>query len=172
VLLVLRILGTFNAAVWLGSAVFFTFALTTGVFSAETKRVFGDYYTGVIAQTFVGRYFVLHVTCAVIALLHFFGEMIYAGKPFRRFTFGLIVVVLSFGLLGGFVFMPRLEKLHQIKYRGAPEQQASARQQFTRLHVTSRIADIVGLIAVIIYTWQVTNPPDHTRFVSAQKFRG
>jgi hypothetical protein len=172
VLLLLRIVGTFNAAIWFGSAVFFTFALTTGIFSEETKRVFGDYYTGVIAQTLVGRYFIVHLVCGVIALLHFFGEMSYAGRPFRRFTFGLLIVVLSLGLLGGFVFMPKLKELHQVKYRGAPEQQERAKQQFTRLHVTSRIGDIISLIAILIYTWQVTNPPDHTRFVSAQKFRG
>ena len=170
--LLLRILGTFNAAIWLGSAVFFTFALTTGVFSEEMKRVFGGYYTGVIGQMFVGRYFVVHVVCAVIALIHFFGDIIYAGRPFRRFTFGLLILVLSLGLLGGYVFTPRLKELHQVKYRGTPEQQEVARQQFTRLHVTSRVTDVLSLIAIIIYTWQVTTPSNHTRFVSAQKFRG
>lgn len=171
-LVLLRIVGTFNAAIWLGAAVFFTFALTTGVFSDEMKRVFGGYYTGVVAQMFVGRYFVVHVVCAIIALVHFFGDIIYAGRPFRRLTFGLLILVLSLGLLGGYVFTPKLKNLHQVKYRGTPEQQESARQQFTRLHVTSRITDVISLIAIIIYTWQVTNPSVQTRFVSAQKFRG
>src|SRR6185503_21313236 len=104
VLAVLRIIGTFNAAVWLGSALFFTFGVAPAVFSDEMKRIFGDYYTGVIAQNIIGRYFVVNLVCAVIALGHFFAEMIYAGKPFRRFQFSLIVLMLVLGLLGGFLF--------------------------------------------------------------------
>lgn len=171
-LLALRILGTFNAVIWLGSALFFTFGVAPGVFSTEMKRVFGDYYTGIIAQHLIERYFVLTITCAIVALVHFFCEMVYAGRPFRRFTFGLLVGMLALGLIGGFLFTPKLKELHQIKYRAAFSQQAAAKQQFSRLHAVSRIADLFALIALIIYTWQVMNPPDPTRFVSAQKFRG
>jgi hypothetical protein len=172
VLLALRMVGIFNAAIWLGSAIFFTFALTTGVFSEEFKRIFGGYYTGIVAQTFIGRYFIVHVVCAIIALVHFFAEMAYAGRPFRRLTFGLLVGVLALGLIGGQFFAPRLKELHQVKYRGTPEQQAAAQKQFSRLHALSRIADLLSLLVIVTYTWQVSNPPDHTRFVSAQKFRG
>lgn len=171
-LLVLRIIGVFNAAIWLGSAVFFTFGIAPGIFSDEMKRVFGDFYTGVIAQNLIGRYFLVNLICAAIALVHFFGEMIYAGKPFRRFTFGLLIAVFALGLLGGYVFTPKMKELHQLKYRGSEEQQATARAQHSRFHAISMIGNFISLIAIIIYTWQVTNPPDHTRFVSAQKFRG
>jgi len=172
VLLALRIVGTFNAAVWLGSAIFFTFGIAPGIFSEEMKRVFGPYYTGVIGQNLITRYFAVNLICAVVALLHFFGEMFYAGKPFRRFTFGLLVGVLALGLLGGYVFTPKISDLHQIQYRGAPDQQADAKARKGRLHAVSVIGNLFSLLALVIYTWQVTNPPDHTRFVSAQKFRG
>lgn len=164
--------GIFNAAIWLGSAIFFTFALTTGVFSEEFKRVFGGYYTGIVAQTLIGRYFIVHLVCSVIALAHFFGEIVYAGRPFRRIMFGCLLGVLVLGLIGGQFFAPRLEKLHEAKYRGTPEQKTAAQPQFSRLHALSRITDVLSLIVIIVYTWQVANPPDQTRFVSAQKFRG
>jgi hypothetical protein len=47
----LRLIGTLNGAVWLGAAMFFSFGIAPGIFSAEMKSIFGDYYTGVIAQT-------------------------------------------------------------------------------------------------------------------------
>jgi hypothetical protein len=132
----------------------------------------GNFYLGLIAQNLIDRYFALNLICCIIALGHFFAEMIYAGKPFRRLTFALLLGLLSLGLLGGYVFSPRIKAVHDIKYRGKPEERAAATQQLARLHAVSRTGYFVSLVALIIYTWQVTNPSDHTRFVSASKFRG
>ncbi len=178
VLAVLRIIGTFNAAIWLGSALFFTVGIAPGIFSPEMKQVFapvtplGDYYLGVIAQHLISRYFTVNLICGIIALAHFFAEMIYAGKSFRRFTFGLIILMLGLGLAGGRIFAPKIKAVHLIKYRGPVEERPRATQQLARLHAVSMTGNLLGLIALIIYTWQVTNPTEHTRFVSAQKFRG
>ena len=171
-LVVLRIIGTFNAAIWLGAALFFTFGIAPGIFSVEMKRVFGDYYTGIIAQNLIGRYFVVNLVCALIALVHFFAEIIYAGKPFRRIPFTLIVLMLVLGLLAGNLFAPKIKAVHNLKYRGPIEQREGAAKQLARLHAVSMTGNLIGLIALVIYTWQVTNPSDHMRFVSAQKFRG
>jgi hypothetical protein len=172
VLLVLRVIGVFNAAIWLGAGIFFTFGVAPGIFSEEMKRVFGHYYTGIIGQNLIGRYFALNLICCGIALLHFFAEIIYTGKPFRRFTFGLLLGILSVGLLGAYVFAPKMKAVHHAKYLGDLAERPKAEQQFSRLHAVSSIGNIISLIALVIYTWQVTNPPDYTRFVSAQKFRG
>jgi hypothetical protein len=178
VLAVLRIIGIFNAAIWLGSALFFTFGVVPGVFSPEMKQVFapvtplGNYYLGLIAQHLMDRYFTVNLICGIIALAHFFAEMVYAGKSFRRFTFGLIIVMLGVGLIGGKVFAPKIKDVHLIKYRGPVDERPRASQQFSRLHAVSYTGNIISLIALLIYTWQVTNPTEQTRFVSAQKFRG
>jgi hypothetical protein len=178
VLVVLRIIGTFNAAVWLGAAVFFTLGVQPGVFSPEMKHVFApetsplrEYYLGFIAQQLIARYFTFNLVCALIALGHFFAEMIYAGKPFRRFTFGLLAGVLLFGLLASQVFAPRIQRLHHDKYRAKPERQITAAQELRRLHAISAAGNMLVLIALMIYTWQVTNPSDPTRFVGTAKFR-
>ena len=171
-LIVLRIVGVFNAAIWLGSVVFFTFGVAPGIFSPEMKRVFGDFYAGVIGQNLIGRYFVVNLVCGIVAIVHFFAEMIYAGKPFRRFTFVLLVTVLALSLVGGYVYTPKIKALHQLRYRGTADERPLAEQQFKRLHAVSATGNLFSLIALIIYTWRVSNPPDPTRFVSAQKFRG
>ncbi len=178
-LVVLRFIGIFNAAIWLGAAVFFTFIVAPGIFSPEMKRIFapagaplGDYYLGLIAQNLIGRFFALNLICGVIALIHFFAEMVYTGKSFRRFTVSLLLLILTFGLLGAFVFTPRIKAVHHVKYRGSPVERPAAEKQMARLHAVSATGNLISLIALLIYTWQVTNPLEHTRFVSAQKFRG
>ena len=66
-----------------------------------------------------------------------------------------------------------LREVHQVKYRGLSEEQRStAAKQLSRLHAVSMSGNLLSLIALIIYTWRVTNPSDQTRFLSAQKFRG
>jgi hypothetical protein len=173
VLVVLRVIATFNAAIWLGSALFFTFGIAPATFSDEMKRIFSDYYTGVIAQHLIGRFFAVNLICGIVALAHFFAEMIYSGRSFRRFTFGLIILMLGLGLAGQKLFAPKIREVHQIKYRGPTEdQRAAAAKQLSRLHAVSMTGNLISLIALVIYTWRVTNPSDQTRFLSAQKFRG
>ena len=172
VLLVLRIVGVFNAVIWLGSAIFFTFGIAPGIFGDEMKRVFGPYYTGVIGQNLIARYFAVNLICAAVAIVHFFAEIIYTGKPFRRFTIGLLIGILSLGFLGQYVFAPKIKAVHHAKYLGNSEDRPAAGKQLSRLHAVSSIGNLISLLALVIYTWQVTNPPDYTRFVSAQKFRG
>lgn len=171
-LVVLRIIGTFNAAIWLGAGVFFTLVVQTGVFSAEMKRVFPGEYTGFIGQVLIGRYFTFHLVCNLIAIGHFFSEMVYMGKPFRRFTFGLLIGVLALGLLGAYVFAPKMRELHHVKYRGPVTQRPAVEQQFSRLHAVSSTGNLLTLIALVVYTWKVTNPSDPMRFVGTSKFRG
>ena len=180
VLVFLRAIGIFNAAIWLGTGVFFTFGVAPGIFSDAMKEVFvpkdsplGDYYLGIIAQQLIERYFTVNLVCCLVALAHFFGEMIYAGKPFRRLTFSLLIGILAIALLTTYVFAPKIKAVHYAKYRGAPDQRPAARQQMSRLHAISASGNLLSLIALVIYTWQVSNPSDPTRFVGAtSKFRG
>ena len=121
----------------------------------------------------IGRYFTVNLVCCHIAIAHFFCERSYAGKPFRRFTFALLIGILSIGLLTAYVFAPKMKAIHHLKYRGTAEQQPVAEQQFKRLHAVSMTGNMLSLIALVIYTWRVTNPSDPMRFVGAtSKFRG
>jgi uncharacterized membrane protein len=172
VLIVLRIIGVFNAAIWFGGALFFTFGVQPGVFGEEMKKVFPPYYLGFIGQQIIARYFTFSLVCALIAIGHFFAEMVYAGKVFRRWTLGLLLGVLGFGLLSAYFFLPRMQELHRDKYRAAPARQQTAAAEFRRLHALSSAGNVLVLIGLVFYTWQVTNPTDPTRFVGTPKFRG
>ena len=176
-LVVLRFIGVFNAAVWLGSAVFFTFGVAPAVFSPEMKQLFapyGDYSTGLIAQQLISRYFGVHAICGIVALIHFFAEIFYAGRYFQKGLFILLVAALGLGVFGGVVLQPKLKSLHQTKYnRGASEEErAQARRQFGWLHGVSSIGNVITLVLIVIYLWRAANPPNATRFVSTHKFRG
>ena len=58
------------AAVWFGSAVFFSLFVGPAFFTDEMKRLFPPPYNGAIAELVLSRYFVLHYICGVLALVH------------------------------------------------------------------------------------------------------
>jgi hypothetical protein len=162
-----------NAAVWLGAAVFFTFGIGTAVFSPEMKRIFGDYYPGIVAQLLLKRYFTLHLVCGLIALLVAGAEMFYTRRRIQKLTFALFLVPLLIGVFGGWVLQPNMTPLHHAKYHApSADEKALAGQQFGRLHALSSVLNLVSLGFLVAYVWRVANPPEPARFVSAQKFRG
>jgi hypothetical protein len=59
-----------------------------------------------------------------------------------------------------------------VRYRGPLEQRPDAEKRFARLHGISASANLLTILALFVYTWQVTNPSDPTRFVGTAKFRG
>lgn len=169
----IRLIGVLNAAVWLGAGVFFTFGIGPAVFSPEMKRIFGDYYPGVIAQMFIARYFKLQLICGIIAALHFAAELVLARRGFQKWTFLVLVVPLSLGLIGGFVLQPKMNKLHAIKYSNAPaEEREAAAKQFGMLHGISQVVNLVGLLLLGAYAWRTATPPQTGRFVTPHQFRG
>src|SRR5436190_8946410 len=103
----LRFIGIVNAAVWFGAALFFSFGIAPAFFTPEMKRLFGDFYCGLIAQAVLERYFVLHYCCGALALVHQLAEWVYLGKALQRFTFGLLLAILTLSLTGGLWFQPK-----------------------------------------------------------------
>lgn len=165
-----------NAAVWFGASIFFTFGVAPAFFTPEMKRIFGEIYTGVIAQMVLDRYFALQYWCGAIALAHLLAEWVYLGKPLQRLTVGLLLGIFSVSLLGGLWLQPKLKRLHQIKY-GRNElytaaQKAQAAKSFSAWHGVASVINLFALGGLTVYAWRVTNPGNGPRFVSANKFRG
>lgn len=172
----LRFVGILNAAVWFGSAIFFTFSAGTAPFSPEMKQVLGannyPYFSGAIAQIFIARYFHFHLVCAAVAVVHLLAEAVYLGKPLRRFQSYLLAGLCAVVLLGGFGFQPKLKALHALKYGtgSRPEIREAAARSFRTWHAVSQVINLFAVAGLTVYLWRVANPSDATRFVSAAKF--
>ena len=157
----LRCLGILNAAVWFGSAMFFTFAVAPAVFSSDMQKLLGGnnyaYFSGAIAQIIFDHYFLIQLICGVLALFHLLGERLYFGRSPEVWRGALLAFLIILTLLGGFIARPRLEKLHKIKYapNATPEMREAARQSFSTWHGLSQAANIFMLLGLGIYVCRV-----------------
>jgi len=173
---VLRFVGLLNAAIWLGSGVFFTFGAGPAMFSQDMKQLLGASFTpysGLIAMILIKRFFVLQYLCASIALLHLIAEALYTGRPFERIQLAVVVLLLALALAGGLWLQPKMRALQAIKYssQATPAQRALADQTFKRWHAASQTANLIVLCGVLFHLWRFARPGPQTRFSSIQKFR-
>ncbi len=175
----LRFISIYNAAVWFGSALFLTIAVMPAIFSVEMKRLFGQAYIGLVAQSVMAAYFVLHYWCGGIAILHQLAEWVYLGKRLHRFTFGLLLTLFCLGLLGGLWIQPKLKDWYRIKYSTELYHQelypAEVKDHAARLfrvwHGVSQGFNLIILAGLGYYLWRMTVVSDAPRFVPATKFR-
>jgi hypothetical protein len=168
----LRFLGVINAAVWFGSAIFFTFVVVPGVFSPEMKTLFEQkvYFNGGVAQILISRYFVLQHCCAVIAIFHLVAEKLYAGRGIERLTLLVVTGMLGAGLLGGFWIQPKLKELHSIKYQSPSlPARAEADRAFKSWHGISQMVNLAMLPGLIFYLWRVTSVSHPSRLPGFRK---
>ena len=172
----LRFVGILNAAVWFGTAIFFTFGTGLVPFSQEMRDLLGPsnfpFFSGAIAQILIARYFHFQVGCAIIAALHLIAEWLYLGKYPQKLQAGLLIGLASAALIGGYWVQPRLKALHATKYsvNTRPEIREAAARSFKAWHGVSQVVNLLMVSGLAVYLWRAANPSDHTRFVSAVKF--
>jgi len=169
----LRIIGVINAAVWLGSLIFFTTAVGPALFSNEMTNLLGRPYAGAAAQIVLQRYFYVQMWCAAIALAHLVGEWLYSGKPFQRFTLLLLMSLFIISLIGGYIFLPKMKQLHLRMYavQTSAVEKVAAKRSFWILHGTSSVMNLLVICGVLVYVWQVTKPVNAARFSSFTRFK-
>jgi Domain of unknown function (DUF4149) len=170
----LRFVGVLNAAVWLGSVIFFTFVAGPAFFSHEMLSFLPRGYAGAAAQVVIRRYFTLQEICGTIAVTHLIAEWLYSGRPIHRVMLGLLVGIIALGLIGGHWLQPRLRQLHSTMYaKGSTfQQKEQAERTFRILHAVAQIPNCLVIAGLLVYLWQVTNPPSPTRFFSVHRFKG
>jgi len=167
---ILRFIGIMNAAIWLGGSVYFSFVAGKMPFSPEMQTLLRDqfpYYSGAIAQVGVAKYFGFHIVCGVIALLHLTADWLYQERRNRALVVAVVVAIFSATLLGAFVLQPKMKRLHQQKYAINYPQPArdAAAKSFKRWHALSMTMNLFILGGLVIYTLQMTRPPEIARFV-------
>jgi hypothetical protein len=160
----LRIVGLLNVAIWLGASVFFTLAVGPAFFSEGMLRLLGRPHAGAAAQLVLERYFIMHQICAGVALLHLVGEGVYLGRMIHRWTLGLLLVLLGFSLVAGYIIQPQLRSLHLTMYRPglAVEEQETAGRSFRILHGVSQLINLAMLAGVLVYAVRLTKAPAET----------
>ena len=168
----LRVVGILNAAVWVGTVIFFTFAAAPAFFSDEMATILPRSHAGAAAQVVVYRYFLVQLWCAGVALAHLVAEWLYSGRPFKRLTLILLMGLFVLNLFGAYVLLPRMKELHLRKYSPQTTEEAkiSATRSFRILHVTSTLMNLLVIPGVLVYLWQVTKPVSTARFTSVNRF--
>ena len=166
-----------NAAVWLGTAIFFTFGAEPACFSADMHRALGvpaeSYYPGAIAGVVMARYYYAMLACSVVSLLHFLAEWLYMGRPPRKFSFGLLAALFVLLIIGSNAIQPSLVRLNRRHYTATQEdERESAGKSFRALHVTNRVLNIFIIGGLAFYAWRIGSPSDNLRFVRPVQFRG
>jgi succinate dehydrogenase hydrophobic anchor subunit len=167
-----------NAAVWLGTAVFFTFGAEPACFSADLRGALqlpaGDsYFPGAISGVVMSRYYALMMACAVVAMLHFLAEWFYMGRPRRKFSFGLVAALFVLTLIGSHAVEPSLVRLNRSHYT-APQsaERESAAKHFRVLRVTGIALNVLIIGGLVVYISRVSSPSDTLRFMRPVQFRG
>ena len=169
-------MGLLNAAVWFGTAIFFTFGTGYAPFSQDMKTLLGPqnypYFSGAIAQILIARYFYFQVGCAIIAALHLLAEWLYLGNKPQKLQTGLLIGLAGAALIGAFWLQPRMKGLHATKYgvNNRPEAREAAARSFKAWHGVSMVVNLLMVGGLGVYLWRAANPSDQTRFVSAVKF--
>ncbi|HWD92807.1 MAG TPA: DUF4149 domain-containing protein [Verrucomicrobiae bacterium] len=166
-----------NAAVWLGTVIFFTFGAEPACFSADMHAALGatgdSYFPGAIAGVVMSRYYHVTLACGVVALLHLLAEWGYMGRPTRKFSFALVAGLFLLTLIGSNAIQPSLTRLNRKHYTATqPADRESAAKSFHLLHATSRVFALLIIGGLIIYVWRVGSPSDTLRFVRPVQFRG
>lgn len=165
-----------NAAVWLGTAIFFTFGAEPACFSVEMHRALGvasdSYYPGAIAGVVMTRYYHVMLACSVVSLLHFLAEWLYMGRPTRKFSFGLLAALFVFLIIGSNAIEPSMIRLNRRHYAATQEsERESAAKSFRALHITARALNVLIIGGLVFYAWRVGSPSDTLRFVRPVQFR-
>jgi len=168
--------GVLNAGVWFGAAVFFTFCVGPGVFSAEMKTLLEAFYTsysGLIAQIFIAKYFKLQLICGSIAVLHLLGENLYFGRAPQKLWFSLLAALFALNLVGGFWLQPKLKGLHTTKYSAlaSVERRQAAAEGFKTWHGVSQMINLLVMAGLGVHLCRVAARGEDARFLDAGKLR-
>jgi hypothetical protein len=167
-----------NAAVWLGTAIFFTFGAGPACFSTDMSNALqipsATYPPGAIAGVVMSRYYHVSLACAVVALLHFLAEWLYMGRPRRKFSFGLVAALFAFTLIGSNAIQPALVRLNARHYNPKIQidEREAAGKSFHLVNVAGLALNILIIGGLVIYVSRVSSPSDTLRFVRPVQFRG
>ena len=164
-----------NAAVWLGTAVFFTFGAEPACFSADMRGALGvagdSFYPGAVGGVVMTRYYHVMLACSLVSLLHFGAEWLYMGRVTRKFSFGLLAVLFVLLIICSNAIEPSMNRFNRKHYTATQvDDRESAGKSFRILHITTRVLNVFIIGGLAFYAWRVGTPSDTLRFVRPVQF--
>ncbi len=168
----LRTVAIFNAAIWLGSTVFFTFFVAPTVLGL--KGALTPFWAGYATQAVVAKLFWVQHVCAGVSLVHILAEFLYIGRPIDRAILWVLLAIFGMGLFGGFVLQPKLRQWHLIKYSPSaqPVERKAAESSFRLWHGVSMGGNTLALAGLVFYLWRISTAPTVARTVTIPRFNG
>tara|TARA_Y100001960_G_scaffold293414_1_gene336417 strand:+ start:1491 stop:2027 length:537 start_codon:yes stop_codon:yes gene_type:complete len=162
---IVQLVGALNAALWLGGALFFTFFAGPVFFDPALEGILPPPENGIAARFLIGRFTAFQLACGILAGLILLIGWRMRGGPFPCGRTLLLAGVMAFILIGAFYLTPRLDQLHELKYAGyfdlnaTTDESAAAAKAFGPLHGVSQVGNLVvllGLMAHFIWEWKET----------------
>src|SRR5690348_9358043 len=106
-----------NAAIWLGTAIFYTFGIEPACFSSDMRAALciqgESYFNGAIGSVMASHYYHITLACGVVALLHLLAHWLYLGRQTRKFSLGLVVGMFLLTLLASNAIQPAMTRLNR-----------------------------------------------------------
>jgi hypothetical protein len=154
--------------------VFFALAVWPAFHASEMLGIIPLSHAGAAGHVLLERFFVVQYTCGSIALVHLLLEWLYAGKHWRRWTLYAIGGMLGLALFSGLSVEPKLKRLHLEVHgvRSTPQQREQASRAYGFWRGTIQLSNLIVLLGVWAYCWEICSAGTSTRFVSAGKLRG
>lgn len=173
----LRVLGLMNAAVWLGSAVFFVIGAEPATGSQQMTELIGTrnfpFFSVAIEQIISARFLRIYLLCAAVAVVHLGAEWLYLGRYPKRRWLGIVVALCFLGLIQAMIVGPALRKSHHVNFRQnvTTQERESAAKSYRSWHRVSASLNWVMVFGLGFHLWRVATPSASTRFLSARQFR-
>lgn len=173
-LVFLKLVGVTNAAIWLGSSVALVCVVAPAFYSGEMLRLLPVSHAGAAGLIVGSHYHVLHYVCGSIAIAHLTGEWLYTGKRLDRWPTYLVAGLFALALFAGQMVQPKLESRHLEMHgvRSTPQQRERARGAYRSWQAVMYMTNVMMILGLTTYVWQVTSSGITPRFGSTTKLRG
>lgn len=172
----IKFAGVTIAAIWFGGTLCFTFFVAPAFFADPIKNLLPTPYNGQTAMFVLDRFYSMHYIFGTLAVLHLGFDWIYTGKRLQRLNVVLVVGGLALALFAGKWMDPKLEELYRYKYAEkyqltvTAELKKEAENSFSVWHGVSQGLNLLMLLGLWLYLWQMMHPNEGPKYLGGGKF--
>ena len=176
VLSAIKFAGVTIAAIWFGGTLFFTFFVAPAFFADPIKTLLPPPYNGQTIMYVFDRFYGMHYLFGTLALLHLGFDWIYTGKTLQRLNVILVGGALALAIFAGKWMDPKLEEYYRYKYAEqyqltvTEDEKSEYANSFGVWHGVSQGLNLLMLLGLWIYLWQMMHPNEGPKYLGSGKF--